>query len=200
MAPRKKPDATDTEPPEEARPDTTGTPLLVEDGKLLSPDVKFTAATLCRWPEYLADKHDKLKMSENAWDYVLAIVGEDYNTGQELLDIPADWWKEHKVTMAHWEVIRASIGIEEIRTPAKPNRFTNPHGITTPATSSMSGASADSAIILSGLAEIMKESRERLAEMQESNEKATVEQAKAAADLSLKAIQAASVSRRDGSS
>ena len=27
MAPRKKPDATDTEPPEEARPDTTGTPL-----------------------------------------------------------------------------------------------------------------------------------------------------------------------------
>ena len=37
MAPRKKPDATDTEPPEEARPDTTGTPLLAEDGKLLSP-------------------------------------------------------------------------------------------------------------------------------------------------------------------
>ena len=35
MAPRKKPDATDTEPPEEARPDTTATPLLVEDGKLL---------------------------------------------------------------------------------------------------------------------------------------------------------------------
>ena len=43
MAPRKKPDATDNEPPEEARPDTTATPLLVEDGKLLSPAVEFTA-------------------------------------------------------------------------------------------------------------------------------------------------------------
>ena len=56
MAPRKKPDATDTEPPEEARPDTTATPLLVEDGKLLSPDVEFTAETLLRWLEGLADK------------------------------------------------------------------------------------------------------------------------------------------------
>ena len=28
MAPRKKPDATDTEPPEEVRPATTATPLL----------------------------------------------------------------------------------------------------------------------------------------------------------------------------
>ena len=157
---KKKPDVVDTEPPEEARPDTTATPLLVEDGKLLSPDVKFTAVTLCRWLEYLAVKHDnddKLKLSENAWDYVLAIVGEDFNTGQELLDIPADWWKEHKVMRAHWEVIRASIGTEEIRTPAKPNRFTNPHGLTTPATSSMSGASGDSAMMLSGLSEIMKE-------------------------------------------
>ena len=50
--------------------------------------------------------------------------------------------------MAHWEVIRASIGIEEIRTPAKANRSTNPHGITTPATSSMSRASAESAILV----------------------------------------------------
>ena len=33
MAPKKKPDATDTEPPDDARPDTTATPLLVEDGK-----------------------------------------------------------------------------------------------------------------------------------------------------------------------
>ena len=131
---------------------------------------------------------------ENAWDYVLAIVGEDFNTGQELLDIPEAWWKENKVMRAHWEVIRASIGTEEIRTPAKPNRFTNPHGITTPATSSMSGVSADSAIMLSGIAEIMKESRESLAEMQKSHEKATADQAKAAADLSLKAIQAVSVS------
>ena len=46
MAPRKKPDATDTEPPEEARPDTTATPLLVEDGKLLPPEVVFTAEKL----------------------------------------------------------------------------------------------------------------------------------------------------------
>ena len=71
--------------------------------------------------------------------------------------------------MAHWEVIRASIGIEEIRTPAKPNRFANPQGITTPANSSMSGVSADSAV-LSGLAETMKESRESLAEMQKIHE------------------------------
>ena len=54
---------------------------------------------LCRWLEYLADKHDKPKLGENAWDYVLEIVGEEYNTGQELLDIPADWWKDHKVAI-----------------------------------------------------------------------------------------------------
>ena len=48
--------------------------------------------------------------------------------------------------------------------------------------------------MLSGLAEIMKESRESLAEMQKSHEKATADQAKAAADLSLKAIQAVSAS------
>ena len=66
MAPKKKPDATDTEPPEEERPETTSTPLLAEDGKSLSPAVKFTAVTLCRWLEYLADKHGKIKMSENA--------------------------------------------------------------------------------------------------------------------------------------
>ncbi len=58
----------------------------------------------------------------------------------------------------------------------------------------MSGGSADSAIMLSGLAEIMKESRESLATMQMNHEKAAVEQAKAAADLSLKAIQAVSTS------
>ena len=34
MAPKKKPDATDTDPPEEARPDTTTTSLLVENGKV----------------------------------------------------------------------------------------------------------------------------------------------------------------------
>ena len=143
--------------------------------------------------KYLAEKHEKPKMSENAWGYVLAVAGEEYNTGQELLDIPADWWKEHKVLQSHWEVTRASIGIEEIRTPAKANRFANPQGITTPANSSMSGVSADS-VMLSGLAEIMKESRESLAEMQKSHKKAAVEQAKAAAELSIKAIQAVSAS------
>ena len=51
MAPKKKPDATDTEPPEEARPDTTGTPLLVENEKV-SPDVEFTPEEL---PMTLAD-------------------------------------------------------------------------------------------------------------------------------------------------
>ena len=55
MSPRKKPDAMDTEPPEEFRPATTATPLLVEDGKLLPPDVEFTAVTLLRWLEGLAD-------------------------------------------------------------------------------------------------------------------------------------------------
>ncbi len=62
MAPREKPDATDTEPPEEVRPATTATPLLVEDGKLLPPDVAFTAEKLLRWLEGLADKHKKEKM------------------------------------------------------------------------------------------------------------------------------------------
>ncbi len=56
MAPRRKPDATDTEPPEEARPATTATPLLAEDGKILPPDVVFTAETPLRWLEGLADK------------------------------------------------------------------------------------------------------------------------------------------------
>ena len=45
----------------------------------------------------------------------------------------------------------------------------------------MSGVSADSAV-LSGLAEIMKESRESLAEMQKGDEKASAEQAKIAAN------------------
>ena len=46
MAPKKKPDATDTDPPEENRPDTTATPLLVENGKLMSLAVEFTAEGL----------------------------------------------------------------------------------------------------------------------------------------------------------
>ncbi len=77
MSPKKKPDATDAEPPEEARPDTTATPLLVEDGKLLPPDVAFAAATPLRWLEGLSDKHQKGKMRDNAWSYVQALVAQD---------------------------------------------------------------------------------------------------------------------------
>ena len=61
MAPRKKPDATDTEPPEE---------LLVEDGKLLPPDVEFTAVTLLRWLEGLADRKNEPQPRVRAWEYV----------------------------------------------------------------------------------------------------------------------------------
>jgi hypothetical protein len=70
MAPKTKPDAKDTEPPEEVRPDTctTATPLLVEDRKLLAPEVKraveFTTEPLLRWLEGLADKHKKNKLRE----------------------------------------------------------------------------------------------------------------------------------------
>ena len=48
--------------------------------------------------------------------------------------------------------------------------------------------------MLSGLAEIMKESRESLAEMQRNHDKAAADQAQAAPELSLKAIQAVSAS------
>ena len=72
MAPKKKPDATDTEPPDDARPDTTATPLLVEDGKLLPPEVEFTAVTLLRWLEGLGQKKPQLKA--RAWEYVQALV------------------------------------------------------------------------------------------------------------------------------
>ena len=72
MAPKKKPDATDTEPPDDARPDTTATPLLVEDGKLLPLEVEFTATTLLRWLEGLGQKKPKLKA--RSWEYVQALV------------------------------------------------------------------------------------------------------------------------------
>ena len=49
--------------------------------------------------------------------------------------------------------------------------------------------------MLSGLAEIMKESRESLAAMQMNHEKAAADQAKAAADLSLKAIHTGSIDK-----
>ena len=63
MAPKKR---TDTEPPEEERPETTTTPLLVEKGKLLPKAVMFTAETLLRWLEDLAVQHGKKKLGENA--------------------------------------------------------------------------------------------------------------------------------------
>ena len=91
MVPRKKPDASDTEPPEEARPDTTATPLLVEDGKLLPPDVAFTSVKLLRWLEGLADKHQKDKMRDSAWSYVQALVAQDVTNGKELLAMPESW-------------------------------------------------------------------------------------------------------------
>ena len=152
MAPRKKPDATDTEPPDDARPDTTATPLLVEDGKLLPPEVEFTAVTLLRWLEGLGQKKPQLKA--RAWEYVLALVENDVTNGQEILEIKESWWEKNNFPFTHVAIILAAIGTEEvlIRTPAKANRFTNPHGLTTPATSSMSGATGDSAIMLSGLA------------------------------------------------
>ena len=77
MAPKKKPDATDTEPPDDARPDTTATPLLVEDGKLLPPEVEFTTETLIRWLEGLADTKKKPQLRARAWEYATAIVGEE---------------------------------------------------------------------------------------------------------------------------
>ena len=190
---KKKPDVADTDPPEEARPDTTTTPLLVEDGKLLSPDVEFTAETLLRWLEGLADKKKKPQMRERAWKYVTAIVDAEYNTAQELLIITDSWWGKHGTLESHVDLIRASIGIDEPRTPLKANRFANPQGMTTPATSSMSGGSADS-VVLSEVAKIMKESRDSMADMQKSHEKAAAEQAKTAAELSIKALQAVSAS------
>ena len=99
---RKKPDATDTEPPEEARPDTTATPLLVEDGKLLPPEVVFTAEKLLRWLEGLAEKHNKDKMHDNAWSYVQACKEQDVTTGKELLEMPESWLAEKGFLLPIW--------------------------------------------------------------------------------------------------
>ena len=115
-------------------------------------------------------------------------------TGAEILDIPPAWWEKKDIAQGHVNLIRAVFGNAErlnvFGTPIKA-----PPGLNTPATSSMSGASGDSAMMLSGLAEIMKESRVNLAEMQRTHEKAAADQAKAAAELSLRAIQAVSVSK-----
>ena len=62
---KKKPDVADTEPPEEARPDTTTTPLLVENGKM-SPDVEFTPEKLLKVFEYQVTKHNRPRLHEAA--------------------------------------------------------------------------------------------------------------------------------------
>ena len=97
MAPKKKPDATDIEPLEEARPDTTATPLLVEDGKLLPPEVEFTAVPLLRWLEGLGQKKPQLKA--RAWEYVIALVEEDVTNGQEILAIQESWWEKNNIPL-----------------------------------------------------------------------------------------------------
>ena len=185
---KKKPDVVDTDPPEEARPDTTTTPLLVENGKVC-PDVEFTPEELLKVFEYQATKHNRPRMHEAAWGIVQAIEKEDFITGAEILDIPPAWWEKKDIAQGHVNLIRAVFGNAErlnvFGTPIKA-----PPGLNTPATSSMSGASGDSEMMFSGLAEIMKESRVSLYEMQRTHEKAAADQAKAAAELSLRAIQA----------
>jgi len=46
----------------------------------LPPDVEFTAVTLLRWLEGLADRKNKPQLRVRAWEYVTAIVGDEYNT------------------------------------------------------------------------------------------------------------------------
>ena len=70
---KNKPDVVDTEPPDEARPETTATPLLVENGKV-SPDVEFTPTQLLKVFECLADKHNKSRLHDAAWGIVQAIL------------------------------------------------------------------------------------------------------------------------------
>ena len=77
MAPKKKPDATDTSGASgrgliRYHCNTTATPLLVEDGNFLPPEVDFTATTLLRWLEGLGQKKPKLKA--RSWEYVQALV------------------------------------------------------------------------------------------------------------------------------
>ena len=88
MTPRKKPDATDTEPPDEARPDTAATPLLALEG---TSACKFTAGQLLKCIEYMADEHDKPLMLENAWAYVQALLADDVTNGVDLLELPESW-------------------------------------------------------------------------------------------------------------
>ena len=76
-----------------------------------------------------AFKHKKGKMRENAWTYVQALVEQDVTDGKELLEIRKEsWWEKNHFPLTHVAIIRAAIGNEEGRTPAKANRFTNPLG------------------------------------------------------------------------
>ena len=68
------------------------------------------------------------------------MVGEEYTTVQELLNITESWWKEHNVLQAHVWIIRTSIGTDEVRTPTKAPGILLPlgyglHGMHTPANS-----------------------------------------------------------------
>ena len=94
-------------------------------------------------------------MHDNAWTYVQALVEQDVTNGKELLEIQESWWEKNHFPLAHVAIIRAAIGNEEVRCGHLLRQipmFANPAGMTTPATSTMSGGSADSAIVLSGLA------------------------------------------------
>ena len=103
---------------------------------LLPPDMVFKAETLLRWLGGLADKHKKDKMHENAWTYMQALVEQDVTNGQEILEIQGSWWEKNNFPLTHVAIIRAATGTEEVLTPAKVNRFTNPQGMNTPANSS----------------------------------------------------------------
>ena len=75
-------------------------------------------------------------MHESAWAYVQALVEQDVTNGKELLEIQESLWEKNHFPLTHVAIIRAAIGNEEARTPTKANRFANPGGMTTPATSS----------------------------------------------------------------
>ena len=192
---KKKPDVVDTEPPEEARPDTTATPLLVENGKV-SPDVEFTPTQLLKVFEYLADKHNKSRLHDAAWGIVQAIDTEDYTTGAEILDIDPAWWEKTAIAQAHVRLIRAVFGnVERLTvfgTPVKatPGYVTpghGPAGLSTPANSSMSGPSADSIMMATAIAKLLEDSSERMSTMQHQQAIMNAELAKTQAELNLKA-------------
>ena len=122
---KKKPDVADTDPPEEARPDTTTTPLLVENGKV-SPDVEFTPEELLKVFEYQAKQHNRPRLHDAAWGIVQAIEKEDFINGAEILNIPQAWWEKKDIAQAHVNLIRAVFGTAEVTTPAKAPAFLLP--------------------------------------------------------------------------